>query len=140
MNNTLKIILAIIGVIIIAGAVWLLTSNKTAESPSTPDSTQNTNSSNNDNNKATVTITYTSSGFTPPSITIKSGQAVKIVNNSDKVMQFASNDHPVHTDNPELNAGDILPGESSTITLTTKGEWGYHDHYDAAKGGTITVE
>jgi hypothetical protein len=51
-----------------------------------------------------------------------------------------SDPHPTHTDNPQLNQGDIAFGASKTFTLTTKGTWGFHNHHDATQHGTITVK
>jgi plastocyanin len=137
MSNVNKIIIAVIGVVVIAGAVWLLTSNKTAESPSAPN---NQSSEKSNETTATTTFTYTDAGFNPSTATIKASQTVKVVNNSQKEIKFASNPHPAHTDNPELNTNDLEAGDSTTFTVTKKGTWGFHNHYDPSQGGTLTVE
>jgi plastocyanin len=80
MSNVNKIIIAVVGVVVIVGVVWLLTSNKTAESPSTPTTSQGSEKSNE--TTATVTFTYTDAGFSPSTATVKAGQTIKVTNNS----------------------------------------------------------
>jgi len=153
MNSTGKIITAIIIVAVIAGGAFLLT-NKKSDEKTTEDtsgsSSQNQNSgtsgstdngtSSNDGQTADVTITYDGSSFNLSATTIKSGGTVKVVNDSDEDLDFDSNPHPVHTDNPELNAGDIAPGDSKTFVLKTKGAWGFHNHLNSSQKGELTVE
>lgn len=87
-----------------------------------------------------VTITYTNNGFSPRSYTVKAGGTVTVRNDSDQVLDFASDPHPVHTDNLDLNAGVISPGQSKTFTPTRTGEWGIHNHENDSHTGTLTVE
>ncbi|HSX16734.1 MAG TPA: cupredoxin domain-containing protein [Patescibacteria group bacterium] len=134
MNSISKIIAAIIVVAIIAGGVWMFT----GKSDKPANTSQSANQS--DNQAVAATITYNDDGFSVSPSTVKSGSKVKITNNSKAKIELASNPHPVHTDNPELNRGDVDPGASKTFTLNTKGTWGFHNHYDHVKGGTITVE
>lgn len=61
-------------------------------------------------------------------------------NDSSSALDFDSDPHPVHTDNPQLNAGPIEPGQSKTVTLTNKGTWGFHNHDAPSEHGTITVQ
>lgn len=141
MSNTGKIIIAAVVVVIIAGGAWILASTKNNNSaPNTEQDTTQTESNDQKAAETAATITYGEAGFSPSTLTIKSGQAVKIVNETNQVIKFASDPHPSHTNNPELNSGDILPNGSTTITLTKKGEWGFHNHFDPAMQGTIKVE
>ncbi len=87
-----------------------------------------------------TTITYTNSGFSPASLRAKAGSTITIKNESSKDLQFDSDPHPVHTKNPELNTHRLAPGESLTITVDKVGDWGYHNHLDPLKTGTIIVE
>jgi plastocyanin len=137
---------------------WRLTSNSSrkrfrssddAEAPATDNSSQTENDNdtstedNTDNEEVavdSVTIIYGNSGFSPSSYTIASGGTVTVQNNSDEVLDLKSNDHPVHTDNTELNIGEVNPGESKTFTLERTGTWGFHNHERDSHTGTITVE
>jgi len=88
---------------------------------------------------AGATITYGSGGFSSGSVTLGSGGKLTIVNNSSQSLDFASDPHPIHTINPELNAGAISAGSSKTITLNTKGSFGVHNHLNSSRRATIVV-
>ncbi len=148
----MKRILVIVGiaVLIIAGVV--IAKNQS----STDSSTSNTSSSNtsaqaasnstspnpdtNNNSASSNEITYSSSGFSPATLTVKSGDKVTVKNNTSSQIQFDSNPHPLHTDDPELNIGLIGPGESQTITVTKKGSHGFHNHLNPSDTGTLVVQ
>ncbi len=85
-----------------------------------------------------VEVRYTASGFSPNSVTLKSGDKLKII--AEAPVEFASDPHPVHTDNKELNASQVGAGQNVMITLTKKGTFGFHNHLKSAQKGTITVE
>jgi plastocyanin len=121
-------------IIVIGGAIggYALT-QRDAGAPSkttTPDS----------NKAAAATITYSDSGFSPSKTTVKSGDTVAIKNTSSSDMQFDSDPHPVHTDDEELNAGAVAPGQTVTFTVTTKGTFGFHNHLNPGDTGTIVVQ
>lgn len=149
MSNLAKLIIAIIVVGAIAGGALLLTNNKpkkeTASQPTTsqnPEPTQQSTPSQEETSQkpATSTITYSSDGFSPATTTVSSGDSIKFVNNTSSTIDPSSDPHPVHTNNPELNVGDIEPGQDKTITVTTTGTWGYHNHYKSSDKATIIVK
>lgn len=86
------------------------------------------------------TITYTNGGFSQSTITVKAGSAVTIKNDSSRVLQFDSDPHPQHTDNPELNIGNVAPGQSKSFTVTKTGTHGFHNHANASHNGLLVVE
>lgn len=136
MNKSTKIIIPAVILIILIGSYFILTKKDSTETipKDTPSSQQPESAS------PSVIITYDGSGFSSSATSLKSGEFVKVVNNSSNDLDFDSDPHPVHTDNKELNEGDIAPGGSKTFKLTTKGTWGYHNHLDSSQKGTITVE
>ena len=148
MQKTTKLIIAIIAVAIIAGGAVVLANKKSDQSNSettTPSTNQTDKSSqsaaNNGSTAANeVAITYNGESFTLSASTIAAGGKITVTNNSSQELQFESNPHPAHTDNPELNVGDVDAGQSKTATLTTKGTWGFHNHYNHNQGGQITVQ
>lgn len=149
MSNTKRIIIAVIAVLaVVAGAVAysLVVANKTsAPEASQHDHNDGTHSHEGaheagDNAEVAATITYDGSAFQPSDVEVKAGANVKVTNDSSEALEFGSDPHPTHTDNPELNTGDIPPHESKTITLNEKGEWGFHNHYDPSQRGSITVK
>jgi plastocyanin len=153
-NNMMRIILIIVVLAVIVGAVVLLMNNKNnnAATNTTPGTTSNTTTTpENTNNQqsqsatpteqtSTTTITYSNNSFSPAEVTVKSGGSVKVVNQSDQAIYFASDPHPVHTANPELNLGEVAAGQSKTFTVTKSGTWGYHNHYKPEVTGKIVVQ
>ncbi len=149
------LIIGSIAIIVIIG-VAMLTGNKdqSAQSPvSNPNtaiqipSTQpnespqtNTNPLNTINSQNT-SIDYTDNGFSPKSITVKVGSTVTWTNSSSGPMWVASNPHPTHTDYPEFDEkSNAANGGTYSFTFTKVGSWGYHNHKDPSKGGTVIVQ
>ena len=86
-----------------------------------------------------MALSFTDSGFEPEQITVKKGTVITVTNNSSKDVQFSSNEHPSHRDNTEMNLKTLSPGESESYTATVVGTWGFHDHIDDSKMGTVVV-
>lgn len=95
---------------------------------------------------AGTTITITSAGVSPKSLTVPRGTQVTFVNNSSVPHEMTSDPHPAHTDCPEINNVDFLAagGQSKqTGNLNTVRTCGYHDHArnsDTTLQGTITIQ
>jgi plastocyanin len=140
MSKNAKIVIAIVVLVIIIGGGLILFRPSKTNAPSGNSSTTTSNAETNSTKPAAVTITYDGTSFTNSASSVKSGEAIKVINNSSKQLDFDSDPHPVHTDDPELNAGDIDPGQSKTFTVTKKGHWGFHNHHDPSQHGTITVD
>ncbi|OGN00746.1 MAG: hypothetical protein A3I26_03125 [Candidatus Yanofskybacteria bacterium RIFCSPLOWO2_02_FULL_43_10] len=100
-------------------------------------------------------IIYTDSGYTPGMITIKKGETVVWKNESGSPMWTASAMHPLHrvypgTDISACGTQTLLPmfdscagiasGQSWSFTFNNVGTWGYHNHLNSSKFGTIVVE
>ncbi len=145
-----SIIIIIVAIVVIVGGAFLVT-KKDADTPQGSTSqTANSDSSKSDAGDSggvsgtepasNAVITYSDSGFSPSTITIKAGETVTVKNTSSRTIEFDSDPHPVHTDNRELNEGSIEPGKSGTVTISEAGTWGYHDHLDSSQTGTIVVE
>ena len=99
---------------------------------------------------APVTVTYSDSGFSPSTVTIKRGQTVEFKNESSRDFWPASAVHPTHTVYPEKSSSDcfgssfdacgkIATGSSWSFTFNSVGEWRYHDHVSANRTGTVVV-
>ena len=103
----------------------------------------------------TVTVAYTSSGYSPSSVTISAGDTINFVNNSSGAMWTASAIHPTHMVYPgsgiakcsTAQEGEIFDscvgvtsGDNWSFTFNEKGTWGYHNHILANHTGTIIVE
>jgi plastocyanin len=123
----------IIGVVIVGAAITFYAMSKSSNNSSSQQTTS-------DASKAAATITYSASGFSPSTTTVKSGDIVAIKNTSSSEIQFDSDPHPVHTDNTELNAGAVAAGQTVTFTVTTRGTFGFHNHLNPSDTGTITIQ
>lgn len=152
MNKTIIIVIAVI-LIAVGGALALAKNSKGNDSSSTPATSSTTPSdsstapspepsaaTSNSGQSDMATITYTDNGFSGGTLTVKSGSQITVKNNAKNSLQFNSDPHPAHTDDPELNIGIIRPGESKTITLTKTGSHGYHNHLNEDEKGTIIVQ
>lgn len=140
MSNTTKVIIALVVVAVIAGGAVLMAGGGDDTANTGSNGTNNSNNSDGEDAEVAATITYTDSGFSPSSVTVKSGQAIRVVNESSGVVGPSSDSHPAHDQNTELNFPDIDPGQSATMTVTTKGAWGMHNHLKEDHGTTIIVE
>lgn len=92
-----------------------------------------------------ATITITSSGASPRTVTVARGSQVQFVNNDTRAHEMSSDDHPDHRDCPEINAvGFLSPGQSRpTGNLNTARTCGFHDHNlpnVASLRGTIIIQ
>lgn len=125
----------------VALAIFIITKTGTTPAPSNTEEPAATNINQAETSSApAVTITYTDKGFEPSNLSIKSGDTVKVINNSSNSLQFSSDPHPVHTSNSELNEETISAGSSLTFKVTKTGTFGFHDHLDSTKTGKITIE
>jgi plastocyanin len=148
------VIAIIVALLVISGGVFALTrkdkdsdkntNNTTSSTSSDTSSATNDTTTDSDTDDSstsqTATITYGNNGFSPSSTTIAAGGTLTIKNTSSHVIQFASDPHPSHTNNPELNTSEIAAGDSKTITVNNKGTWGYHNHDNPNETGTLIIQ
>ena len=124
--------------------------SSTPTSPSTPPSTGGSaggstgGGTGGGSTAGDATVTITSSGVSPKTVTISVGGRVNFVNNDSRAHDMASDPHPIHTDCPEINTvGFLQVGQSRlTATLNTARTCGYHDHNlpdDGSLQGTIII-
>lgn len=94
---------------------------------------------------ANATITITSAGVSPKTVTVPPGGRVTFVNNDTRSHQMYSDPHPEHTDCPEFDqVGFLSPGESRTTgNLNIVRTCGFHDHGDfenTSLRGTVVIQ
>ena len=93
-----------------------------------------------------ATLTITSAGINPKSVTVAVGQAVTVVNNDSRSHEIASDPHPQHGSCPSFEAGlgTLAPGQTKvTHAFGNAGTCGYHDHLDDSNAnlrGTVVVQ
>jgi len=127
-----KIAIIVVALLVIgAGAYFLIKQNSTTPASTSPAA---------DTQAVAATIEYSDNGFSPQTVTVKSGQSIAIKNDSSSDVQFDSDPHPVHTTNKELNVETVAPGEVKTFTVTKTGSYGYHNHLNPSQQGKIIVE
>lgn len=94
-------------------------------------------------------VNYTSSGFSPQTIDIKSGDTVIFKNQSSINVWPASAVHPTHAVYPTAGGcigstfdacKGISPGNSWSFKFETKGSWKYHNHLNPGQNGTVVVQ
>lgn len=141
------IIAIIAATLLLVGGVWWVVSGKSSEKEATNNVTEVEDSSTDaeqgsddqEAEEASIVITYTDDGFRLSGNTIKSGETVLVVNESSDDLQFASDPHPQHSDNHELNEPVLAPGEQETFVVHKTGAWGFHNHLNDDHTGMITV-
>lgn len=91
--------------------------------------------------KATWTVSYDNTGFSPRTLSIKKGDTVRFVNNSNEDMWVASNPHPAHSDLAGFDAGRAyISNEIYTYTFTQQGTWNYHNDIHSSLEGSVVVK
>lgn len=85
-------------------------------------------------------VEITSSGFSPKTLTINSGDKVTWINKGSTNSWPASNNHPTHTIYSGFDSlGALSTGESYSFTFENVGAWNYHNHLIPSKQGTVIV-
>lgn len=92
------------------------------------------------------TVTITSAGVSPASITVAVGQSVTFTNNDSRPHEIGSDPHPQHGSCPSIEAGlgTLAPGATRTShSFANAGTCSYHDHLNDSNRslqGTITIQ
>jgi len=153
MNRNAVVITIVVIVVIILGAILFLNQGShapgTSPTPSvnlitpTPSTAASNLPSATPSQAAAIsgaTVSYDGSSFTVSPSTMKAGGTLTVINHSSATLDFDSDPHPVHTDEPELNLGAIAPGTSKSARITKTGTWGFHNHLNPSQHGQITVQ
>lgn len=146
-----KVLIAVIVIIILVGGGFLLFSRNYTATPrpvpsqntqtfSTPTTNTQQATSPTQAQQGQNTIIYTSSGFSPASLTIKAEITVTWINNSGSDLSVNSNPHPIHTNYSPLNIGAIGDRQSKSLIFDKPGTYGYHNHLNPSQTGTIVVQ
>lgn len=83
--------------------------------------------------QATKAVAIKSTGFSPASVTISTGDAVKWTNRDTKNHQIVAN-------NGSFASGTVKPGRSYTHTFNTAGTFRYHDALHPSLTGKVVVK
>ncbi len=101
-------------------------------------STENADAIHTMGSSAMATVRYMDTGFEPKELTIPLGTMVHFVNESEKEMWVASNEHPGHSILPTFD--QFQTGDQYTYVFDKAGTWEYHDHLNPTAVGIIKVE
>lgn len=142
----------IVAVVLIFFGWWYMQSQKVQTNPqtTTPSTTtvmespspigeESTNSGSMEK-KSEHSVSVTSAGFLPKTLTIKVGETVTWMNDDSANHTVNSAPHPAHTDYSPLNLNVIQPGASKSLSFPMAGTYKYHDHLNPTLFGSITVE
>ena len=144
MSKNVVIAAAVIIVLVIVG--WFFTRSKPTTVPEvskSPTPAVSDSASPSASPSAAMTekaVTISSTGFSPKSITIKSGETITWMNGDSENHTVNSDNHPTHLLYPFLNLGLIKPGEKQSVTISKTGTFTYHDHLNPSFKGSVTVE
>jgi plastocyanin len=134
-----KVIVIIVAILVIAGiAVAASHNNKDSVNSSTNSSQQN-NTSTNSNSGPQPTganeVSIINMNFSPASMTVKKGTAVKWLNNDNIAHTVVENDGQEHGPNSQT----INPGSTYSFTFADEGVFHYHCSLHPDMLGTVTV-
>lgn len=135
-KHLLPVIIIIVVIILLLAGIFLL--------KGTTHKTQTNNNTNTMKHVAPlpkeVTITLDKNGFSPTTVTIKVGSAVRWINKSGSQQTVNSDNYPTNQLHKELNFGVFNNGSSVTYTFTEQGTYGYHNQLHHEQEGKIIVE
>lgn len=147
-NVTIVVLLLLAGI-----GAWYFSSTQKSSTYQTPESTPittpeptQTKELTSPQEKTTTpqsenTVVYSSSGFSPLTLTISPGSTVTFLNSSNTDMWIASDPHPIHNNFPQFDARKgSLPGQSYSFTFNKPGTYEFHNHLNPSSIGTIQVE
>lgn len=87
-----------------------------------------------------VVVTYSDSGFSPNSVTVKAGTTVTFTNGSSGNMWVASAVHPTHQLLPGFDQlKSVSKGGTYDYTFVKIGTWKYHNHMSPSDTGSVVV-
>jgi len=91
--------------------------------------------------RAPVEVTLNADGsFTPSSVTVSVGRAVRFTNQSGAKGRVASNPHPAHDGLPGFDSADLPAGLNYAYKFKRTGTFGFHNHLNPSMQGTVTVQ
>ncbi|MDO8572222.1 MAG: hypothetical protein Q7S11_00460 [bacterium] len=154
-----SIIWIVVLILVVLGG-WYLYSVQTVSAPVVPSvetqMTAGTNTSAPTTSSASMsaTVKFTSSGFSPGTVTIVKGGTVTWVDESGSSMWIASAMHPAHLlyDNTSKDEhcapgytgptplDQCLSGANYSFTFNKIGTWKYHNHANESQFGTVIVQ
>ncbi len=135
-----KVILGLVAVLAVVGAVAIVFLGKPSRQPSQPAQSGSPAPAGSTTTQATESVTLTSSGFAPQSLTVKVGTKVVWTNQNGTAAAVNSASHPTHLVYPPLNLGNFGNGDTLSLVFDKPGTYKYHNHLNASQIGVVVVE
>lgn len=128
--------------LVIAGGVLLFTNrpNKSVKIDNSAEQTTQTGSGTPTAIPNMTTVEVTAQGYSPKTITVKTGARVIWINKTDGAVTVNSANHPTHTVYPPLNLGEFPKGSSVQLVFDKPGTYTYHNHFNPSQTGTVIVK
>ena len=134
MSKQQRLTIGIIVLVIIGGfVIW-----KTIKTPHQNSSTKSSAAQRAPLPKE-VTVMLSNTGFSPSSVTINVGSAVRWKNVSGSQETVNSDNYPTNQLHKELNFGVFNNGSSVVYTFTKPGAYGYHNQFHHEQEGKVIV-
>lgn len=148
-----KVIIGIIIVVVIVAGGYFLFRGSYQPAPSVPQTSNQQTIPQPSAIQSPATeekvITYTDSGYSPTTLTVKKREVVVFKNQSSQSMWTASAVHPTHRGYPTTGGcigstfdacKGVQPGDNWSFRFDIPGTWKYHNHLNPGNTGTIVVE
>jgi plastocyanin len=143
MNSKYTWVMAVVILVVVIIAGYLLfqtNTNKQSNVAQNAKNTQNTGAAEQTKQLFQETVTLTTAGFNPQTITVKPGTRVVWLNKSGVTETVNSDNHPTNLLFPFLNLGRFNDGSSVSTMFTKSGKYTYHNELNPDQKGTIIVE
>jgi plastocyanin len=136
MNKLWSVIIVV--VVVALGAGLVISKNNKSTDNQTTNTTQSSSSSSNTNKKSQTTgeneVAIINMSFSPASLTLKKGLAVKWINNDNVAHNVTENDGKSGPSSPTLQ-----PGGTYSFTFNEAGVFHYHCSIHPDMTGVVTV-
>ena len=143
MNSKYTWVMVVVVLVVVLIAGYLLFQTNTSKQSNVAQNaknTQNTGAAEQTKPVLQETVTLTTAGFNPQTITVKPGIRVVWLNKSGVTGTVNSDNHPTNLLFPFLNLGRFNDGFSITTMFTKSGTYTYHNELNPDQKGTIIVE
>lgn len=132
-------IYAVIG-LIIYGLIYYFVIAKPRVAPVVAPSTTSSEATSSTTETVQDQVTLTANGFSPATLTVKTGTKVTWTNQGGSGATVSSDPHPIHTNYAPLNLGNFPDGGKLSLTFEKPGTYGYHNHLNPSQTATVIVQ
>jgi len=142
MRNT-GLVVVVLVVLVLGGFLVFGRSKSNPNTTSTKTAQSNEVDCIKKTNVQTVTVTYTDNGFTPTAVSLNACDKLQWINSASSQVQIGVNPHPVHTGDRSITGGEFTlnldPGQTKSLDISKKGNFGYHNHLNPLQTGVVAV-